>query len=112
VRGLIEHEDALINQRITWLITTNAFLFTGYFLSQKPGSSQNFTELSGYLIWLIPLIGVVMSYTIKSGIEAAIMQVRAANEWWAWRKAIEPDNYPESLDDSSLLSHKQLKKKA
>lgn len=39
-RSQIEHEDNLIDHRMTWLILSNTFLFAGFFLvvaNRKPG---------------------------------------------------------------------------
>ncbi|MEM8577653.1 MAG: hypothetical protein AAGF60_07355 [Pseudomonadota bacterium] len=36
MRGLIEHEDGLINSRLTWMLAFNGFLFTAYGLSLAP----------------------------------------------------------------------------
>ena len=107
IRGLIEHEDNLINQRITWLISINAFLFTGYFLSQRPGQAA-FNELASYLLWAIPFFGVAVSYSIKSGVKAAMNQIRWINDWWVWRKSLDPKNHAESPDDSLSLRHPRL----
>jgi len=108
VRALIEHEDDLIHQRTTWLITSNAFLFTGYFLSQGSVKTENSSELTNYLIWLIPLISIVLSYTIKAGIEAAMSQIKTTNGWWEWRKSLDMSNYEISTDDALCLKHPRL----
>lgn len=108
VRGQIEHEDDLINQRITWLITTNAFLFAAFFLSQKKDSVDSFLSLAKYFSVAIPIIGILFSVTYLTAIDAAMSQIKLINEWWKERKKSDPRNYKDDADDEFNLRHPQL----
>lgn len=108
VREQIAHEDELIHQRTTWLITINAFLFGGFFLSQKGDAVDEFKTLADYFSWLIPLVGVALSWAAQVGIEAAMRQVKLISNWWIQRKRMDPRNYSIDPDDANNVRHPQL----
>jgi hypothetical protein len=42
IRHRIEHEDNLLNQRVSWVVSSQAFLLTGYaILSNGPQALRN-----------------------------------------------------------------------
>ncbi|MEM7206485.1 MAG: hypothetical protein AAF434_01550 [Pseudomonadota bacterium] len=75
VRQLWEHEDHLINQRMTWLGVTQTLLFAAYGLLltqsnvQDGMSKDKLHELSE----LLPIVGVLTSSVILIGIIAAFL---------------------------------------
>ncbi len=62
IRGRLDHEDNLVDQRLSWILTSQAFLLTGYaILLNAPidlGSPMQVCH-AGLLLWLIPLTGIV-----------------------------------------------------
>lgn len=104
-RSLIEHEDELIHQRTTWLLSINAFLFTGFFLSQKSDSSADIIKISS---WVIPFAGAVISWSIMIAITAAVKQLVRIEEWWVLRKQLDPRNFVICGDDCDNFRHPQI----
>lgn len=91
VRRLIEHEDLLVNQRITWLLSSQSFLlalvgalmgFMGNVCAGKEDWKQFCYVLSGDLLLLPPLIGLVTSSFAAITISQAERQSRVVTEWW------------------------------
>jgi hypothetical protein len=106
VRELIQHEDNLVNHRTQWLAAINAFLLTGYFVSQSAVSID--ADLKLFSKFGIPLIGLIVSFAVKIALSAAMLQQREIVTWWGRRKAHDPSNLPESPDDSKNLRHPQI----
>lgn len=82
----IKHENTLLNQRITWLFSSQAFLFTAYTLVLIQFYSNDSTESikNLYIVFLsiIALFGVLIStYIWRSGI-GAINQLKELENWW------------------------------
>ena len=44
IRGQIEHEDSLINHRVTWLLAANAFLLAEYGLIHVMGLAREYLD--------------------------------------------------------------------
>lgn len=99
VRGLIEHEDELINQRTNWLLSTNAFLFAAFVISLKEHET---------LTPLIPVAGMLISTCIMIAIRAATKQLARAEAWWARRKQSDPRNHLDDANDEKNLRHPQI----
>lgn len=111
-RAQIEHEDRLINNRMTWLLVFQGFLFSAYGVSfvASASLSKNLTcieytnELFLQLTALrqyLPVIGIISSILVG-------LQVLAANRSigdlrYNWQKKVpstEPDKYPQINGDS------------
>lgn|SRR5690348_7642911 len=81
-RGRIEHEDNLIIQRLSWLLASQAFLFTAYAITTnglsglEPKSVGRFAEQSGLLFRLIPTVAIGVALLIYIGILAALRAIR------------------------------------
>jgi hypothetical protein len=98
-RKLIEHQYQLIHQRTTWLLTTNAFLFTAFLIL-----IDNFKVHA----ILISVAGILISTCLMAAIRAAMGQLTSTEKWWAWRKQSDPRNYPEDGSDEKNLRHPQI----
>lgn len=64
IRSQIEHEDNLINQRLSWFVAAQAFLFSAYaILLNAPAQVrlQAFATQQDILFPLIPLVAIGMS---------------------------------------------------
>ncbi|MFM9110337.1 MAG: hypothetical protein ACKOPN_07060, partial [Prochlorococcaceae cyanobacterium] len=101
VRGVIEHENALVNNRITWLLASHGFLFTLLGLSAnnslvascfrdrsvpiKDGLVASVAMCNAYMfngLPLLMLLGLAISLIIAITISHAEQQVRAMDSWW------------------------------
>jgi protein-S-isoprenylcysteine O-methyltransferase Ste14 len=102
VRGLIEHEDDLIDQRTRWLTTINAVLFAGFYTI--PGAHVD-DDLKLFASWALPAIGLIVSIAAKIAISQAMRQLKRAAEWWDERKKSDPRNSAKSPDDALDLRH-------
>ena len=74
---LTHHEDELINQRLTWLLTSQALLFAGYAVlvtkdKEKDKGLMAPEQFQAVLDWL-PRLGMTISALILIGIIGAII---------------------------------------
>jgi hypothetical protein len=68
-RARLEHEDGLIVNRLSWLVGSQAFLFTAFAISAgAPPSAVSRVEI---LYRLVPWVGVVSTALIYAGLFAA-----------------------------------------
>jgi len=75
IRGRIEHEDNLLNQRVSWVVNSQAFLLTGYaILLNAPSQSRSEQVIHdhGVLIKLIPLTSISVTLLLWLGVLAGI----------------------------------------
>jgi hypothetical protein len=83
IRGQIEHEDDLMNTRLNWFITSQAFLFTAYAITagniQQAGTTTSHERLDA-LLYLIPLMAVAISAVICFGIVAGVLAMRTLRQ--------------------------------
>lgn len=91
VRSIIEHENILINQRLTWLFTSQGALFL-LFGSQYV-SHINKKESMSILLAMIGsiILGILISYSIYMNIRNADYQISRATRWW-YRRAFKIRN--------------------
>src|SRR5437868_15278785 len=81
-RGRIEHEDNLIVQRLSWLVASQAFLFTAYAIttngvtSLDPKISGRYYEQAVLLFRLIPTVAISVAVLIDISILAALRAIR------------------------------------
>src|ERR1051325_10433252 len=74
-RAAVEHENALVNHRITWLLQSQAFLFSAFFLvflswSRGDVYGAALTVIPG-LLAVIALFGIYVCIVIQRGIARA-----------------------------------------
>ena len=80
LRDYLKHEDALVNHRITWNLTTQGFLFTAFgFCLQKADTNPMLRELAGSLL---PIAGCIISLCATSGIFAAHLALANVGRHW------------------------------
>ena len=77
LRGQIEHEDNLVGSRISWFVTSQSFLFSGYAIiatSFMGATAQSALDAKHVLLVVIPSLAIVASVliflSILSGIRA------------------------------------------
>jgi hypothetical protein len=66
-REMIQHENDLINHRITWLCQIQGFLFAALALTQKSGSDA--------MLILLPIIGIAVAISSWTGLYAALVAI-------------------------------------
>jgi hypothetical protein len=79
IRHRIEHEDNLINQRVSWIVSSQAFLLIGYaiLLNGPPVlRSQRLNHTHDLLVKLIPITSIVVTVLIWLSILAGILAMR------------------------------------
>lgn len=81
-RERIEHEDNLIVQRLSWLVASQAFLFTAYAITTNglsavdPRVASVYQEQVGLLFRLIPTVAISVALLIDVSILAALRAIR------------------------------------
>jgi len=87
-RNLIEHEDNLINNRITWFLIFQGLLFGAFFqaLSLFEGTKlPKPSEHQGYLLYalvLLCIVGSVSGLVAGIAIGTAENQITQVMKWW------------------------------
>jgi hypothetical protein len=79
IRKRIEHEDNLLNQRVSWVVSSQAFLLTGYamLLNGPPVlRSEAFNRTHQLLMTLIPITSIAVTALIWLAILAGILAMR------------------------------------
>lgn len=84
-RELIRHEDGLVNNRVTWLLVLQGFLFTAFVngvgLYQKTFSRSTAAAVTIGLA-LICLFGIVSSLVVLNVVQIAFAQMEKVKTWW------------------------------
>jgi uncharacterized membrane protein len=85
-RELIRHEDGLVNNRITWLLVLQGFLFTafvnGISLFDKFSDRPNTVTCITVGLILICVLGMVSSLTALNVVQIAFKQAEEVKVWW------------------------------
>jgi hypothetical protein len=79
ISSRIEHEDNLLNQRVSWIVSSQAFLLTGYaILLNAPlqPRSEQFQHDHALLMKLIPFTSIFVTSLLWIGILAGIRAIR------------------------------------
>ncbi len=79
IRRRVEHEDNLVNQRLSWILTSQAFLLTGYaILLNAPLDlrAKNYARQHELLMKLIPSTGIATVLLIWLAIFGALIAMR------------------------------------
>jgi hypothetical protein len=83
-REIIRHEDGLVNNRVTWLLVLQAFLF-GVFVNGLGLYGKLPMRAGGVFITLgltaIGILGILVCATAHNTIDAAIKQTLVVREW-------------------------------
>jgi hypothetical protein len=88
VRSQIEHEDMLINHRMSWFLAASAFLFSAFCISLSSLKKDTPTEtalLLGVVLTAIPVVGVILSIIAWRVLDDALVQVTRLKNWWSNR---------------------------
>jgi hypothetical protein len=79
VRSAIEHENMLINHRLSWLFSSQAFLLAAFTFSFKELAK---TEVPYALPIAIAVFGIALCIQFQRGIKSAENQLRELDKWW------------------------------
>ena len=85
-RELIRHEDGLVNNRVTWLLVLQGFLFTAFV--NGIGLFEKFKERASAVtcitvgLVLICLLGISSSITVLNVVHIAFSQMHQVKVWW------------------------------
>jgi hypothetical protein len=79
VRAAIEHENTLVNHRLTWLLTSQGFLLAGFGAIYKSGLNTIYDLV---ILAIIAIAGIASSYRILIEIAAAHDQLSKLDQWW------------------------------
>lgn len=106
VRDYMKHEDKLVQDRTSWLVTVQSFLLTTFGLSvQKrlevlaahPKASPDELRHYGWFLFMLMVVGLATSLVSLISIRAAVKAGEALERWWAgmlcdhsWLKYLPP----------------------
>ncbi len=76
----ISREDSLINNRLTWTLTLNGFLFAALGIIGSANNSAK--EIVKFLNWALPLTGIAVSFSGFCGVLAAHIQIHYLTKAW------------------------------
>jgi len=90
VRSAIEHENELTNHRLTWILSSQAFLLVAFALMFQASTKTDVDKLLlpfyRYLLAGISTIGILAAVYLSSGLAAAQRQHKQLETWWAKRE--------------------------
>lgn len=88
-RDELRHEDNLINQRVSWLISSQAFLLGGFATLINSGGSNppaKLSNLKGAMVTGLPIAGILAVFAGYVTILAAVMHVHGIRRLLASRR--------------------------
>jgi hypothetical protein len=88
-RDELRHEDNLINQRVSWLIGSQAFLLGGFATLLNSGGSPvaaSLSDLRSMMVTGLPIAGILAVFAGYVTILAAVMHVRGIRRLLATRR--------------------------
>jgi uncharacterized membrane protein YidH (DUF202 family) len=101
LREEIRHEDNLINQRLSWLVSSQAFLLTGFAITLNGPvhfRSDTYERLSHTLVQWLPIAGVLICLINYLTIWAAILHMNKVRQL---ARDAHPKHFPQ-VQGSSL----------
>ncbi|GBE93183.1 hypothetical protein [Nostoc cycadae] len=98
VRSAIEHEDQLTNHRVTWMLTSQGFLFAAFALvfqaSTKTDVQYELRAFYQYLLSGLAATGIFVSLYLRLALRAAEIQTEILRGWWVERIGERYKNHP------------------
>jgi hypothetical protein len=79
IRGRIENENELINQRLIWMVFSQSFMFSAFvMLANAPEKAKNpvMSSQQDLLMWIIPGIALFSSGLIYVGLIASMVSAK------------------------------------
>src|SRR6266704_6538572 len=84
-RSVIEHENTLVNNRVTWLLASQGFLIASYAALLTNWGKPELKLGPGNLVTLVVVLFIVSFYiclSIGIMLAAAIRQIKYTHCWW------------------------------
>ncbi|MDG4595140.1 MAG: hypothetical protein P9F75_05520 [Candidatus Contendobacter sp.] len=89
VRSAIEHENTLVNHRLTWLFSSQLFLFAFFglvFVSWiKKEPNNDLVYFVPFVIGAISILAIVICMVIFCEVNSATTQLDSLQKWWDYR---------------------------
>jgi len=86
VRSSIEHENGLVNHRLSWLFASQAFLYAAFAVVfnawKNPGAGNTPPGSCQVLLAIISIVGVFVCVSIQRGLWGAEDQLSSLDRWW------------------------------
>jgi hypothetical protein len=87
LRLCIEHENALVNHRLTWLFASQAFLFTSFGVIwtawKNPSGGNSIPSLTCQVFLMaVSCIGIIVCRAIQQSLFAAESHIVFLDRWW------------------------------
>jgi len=107
LRAKIVHEDLWVQQRVSWLLGSNAFLFAAFgvlLTIQEKETSESILLLRKGLLYIVPVMGFFVSVLVFAGIAGAglaMKNIRA--EWEHLTTEAERGNLPDLRSTGAAL---------
>ena len=79
LRDEIRHEDGLINQRLSWLVSSQSFLIMAFVITltgPKQMRIASYEEVSQTLVKILPMMGILICIVCGLAIFGALLQMR------------------------------------
>jgi hypothetical protein len=76
-RERLDAEDALIAQRVSWLILSQSFLFIAYTAALVARPTHAHADQIGHLLRVFPVLGLVIVAGVYASIWAALLSIRS-----------------------------------
>jgi hypothetical protein len=95
LRRRLEHEDNLINQRLSWLVASQAFLLTAFAISLNAPSVPrvpSYASSNSILVDLLPAVGIACILVLGLTVAGAIWSMSELRV--LARKISSPDDLP------------------
>jgi len=87
LRSAIEHENTLTNHRITWLVSSQSFLFAAFILAVNQWAKKN--EIYDEALYVYPLVmcviataGVITCWLTYQSLCHGDQQLKFLDQWW------------------------------
>lgn len=84
-RGIIQHEDNLVNHRVTAFLTMQGFLFAGLAIGLGGLAADKNAEIRPVIVvflLVLCVVGYLSPRLVGPAIRAALRQVEATKIWW------------------------------
>lgn len=108
IRAAIEHENNLINHRLTWLFASQLILFGGFFTIMQGLIAKDLELLQEplfqSLLLLFPIVGVSVSMIVLVSLYAATKQIGSLEDWWFYNHLDDISSVRETRD---MLEHNE-----
>jgi hypothetical protein len=112
VRRQIEHEDTLINHRMTWLWTSNSLFLVsmaGILHAIPAGATTTVSALLVVTAIFLPVAAAVACLSLMRAIKAAMAQIGTLCRWWDDRVKLagsDPKSHPPLIGLDSQVAYR------